>query len=192
MARRGGTTGDPFKFLGRVPGADVDAILSARRSLAKRAHPDAGGSVGAMQRLNAAVEAALAIVTAPQRAAPGPAPGPGRRARRPPPERSAVRRDHPSFTIEAPPAEAFDGLVTVATMIGDLTFDDPPFLLEAVIGDPVPAWCRLEVVPDAGASAISITTTRVPGQPTPDVLDVRDVWIDALNRLDWSGSPPQP
>ncbi len=65
--------------------------------------------------------------------------------------------------------------------------DDPPYLLEMQLDDPVVAWCRLELVPDAGAATVSITTARIPGHPTPDVLEVRDGWIDALNRLDWAG-----
>ncbi len=195
VARRGDTTGDPFGILGLEPGAGVDAIMAARRSLAKHAHPDAGGSLDAMQRLNTAVEAAIAIASAARSSASaGSSRAPGRRRGHTPTERSGVRRDHPSFTIEALPAEAFEGLLIAAATIGDLAHDDPPYLLEAVLDEPVPAWCRLEVVPDAGASTISITTTRIPGHPTPDVLDVRDIWIDALNQLDWAdlGSPRQP
>ncbi|MEO6651145.1 MAG: J domain-containing protein [Ilumatobacteraceae bacterium] len=193
MARGGDTTGDPFSVLGLEPGAGVAAIMAARRSLAKLAHPDAGGSLGAMQQLNVAVEAAIAIASA-DRSSAGSSPAPGRRRDHRPTERSGVRRDHPSFTIEALPAEAYEGLLIAAATIGDLAHDDPPYLLEAVLGAPVPAWCRLEVVPDAGASTISITTSRIPGHPTPDVLDVRDLWIAALNQLDWEDldSPRQP
>ena len=71
-----------------------------------------------------------------------------------------------------------------AAELGELVDDDPPYVLEVSMDTP-PAWCRLELVPDAGATTVSITTARTPGHPTPDVYDVRDVWIDALNRLDW-------
>ncbi len=89
------------------------------------------------------------------------------------------------ITREALPVEAFEGLVLAAAELGELADDDPPYLLEVLMAAP-PAWCRLELVPDAGSSTVSITTARLPGHPTPDVYDVRDVWIGALNRLDWA------
>jgi hypothetical protein len=171
--------------------ADVETILEARRTLAKRRHPDAGGSVEAMQELNVAVEAALAALGA---AGTAPEPTSSRRNqhRPPPPPRSGVRQDHPSFTIETLPAEAFEAMLLAAAELGDVADDDPPYLLEVVLSSPLPAWCRLELVPDAGAVTVSITTARVPGHPTPDVYEVRDLWIEALNRLDWSDHGPSP
>jgi hypothetical protein len=183
---------DPFVVLGLDADADVTAIHDARRALAKVRHPDAGGSEEAMQELNAAVDAALAAV-ASQSGASGASSTP-RRSRRPSAApRGGVRHDHPSFTIEALPAEAFEGLLIAAAELGDLIDDDPPYLLEVSMATP-PAWCRLEIVPDAGASTVSITTARAPGSPTPDVDEVRDVWVDALNRLDWRdpGAPSTP
>lgn len=174
---------DPYSVLGVDPGVDVEAIHEARRALAKVRHPDAGGSLAAMQELNAAVDAALADVAARSGATSLPHSTRPRRQPSPPP-RGGVRQDHPSFTIEALPAEAFEGLLVAAAELGDLVDDDPPYLLEVSMTTPS-AWCRLEIVPDAGASTVSITTARTPGHPTPDVYEVRDVWIDALNRLDW-------
>ena len=147
-----------------------------------------------MQELNAAVDAALAALAArSDRSAPPPGDRSrsGRRRRPAPPSGGGVRHDHPSFTIEALPVEAFEGLLVVAAELGEVADEDPPYLLEVLLSTP-PAWCRLELVPDAGASTVSITTARVPGHATPDVDDVRDTWIRALNRLDWpdpDGSP---
>jgi hypothetical protein len=182
---------DPFAVLGLPADADADAILAARRARAKTAHPDAGGSIEAMQRLNAAVEAALAAAggASPPTRTSGSTAG---RRRRPSPNGGGVRQDHPSFTIEALPVEAFEGLVVAAATLGDVADDDPPYLLEVLMSDPVPAWCRLELVPDAGATTVSITTARLPGHPTPDILTVRDGWIDALNVLDWEHLGPPP
>lgn len=180
---------DPYELLGVATDADADAILEARRTLAKRRHPDAGGSVEAMQELNLAVETALAATV--DRASPS-APSAPRRDRRTPTPRGGVRHDHPSFTIETLPAEAFEGLLLAAAELGEVADDDPPLLLEVVMAAPSPAWCRLELVPDAGAVTVSITTARVPGHATPDVYEVRDRWIEALNRLDWSGQGPTP
>lgn len=186
---------DPYSVLGIDADADAATIQEARRVLAKRRHPDAGGSVAAMQELNAAVDEALAALEYDGRGGDGsrtPRSATGRRPRQPPPSaRGGVRQDHPSFTIEALPVEAFEGLLVAAAELGELADDDPPYLLEMVMAVP-PAWCRLELVPDAGASTVSITTARIPGHPTPDVYEVRDVWIDALNRLEWpdpDGSP---
>ena len=184
---------DPYTLLGIDSDADAAAIHEARRSLAKQRHPDAGGSVAAMQELNAAVDAALAALAA-QSGRPAATPSDGSRGgrrRRSAPPGGGVRHDHPSFTIEALPVEAFEGLLVVAAELGEVADEDPPYLLEVLLSAP-PAWCRLELVPDAGASTVSITTARVPGHPTPDVDDVRDTWIRALNRLDWpdpEGSP---
>lgn len=152
--------------------------------LAKRLHPDAGGTLESMQELNAAAEAALAAIAPAQPGSQRPADG--RRRTPSPAPRGGVRHDHPSFTIEALPAEAFEGLLVAAAELGEVADDDPPYLLEVVLAAPHAAWCRLEVVPDAGAATVSITTARVPGHPTPDVYDVRDAWIEALNRLDWA------
>ncbi len=138
-----------------------------------------------MQRLNAAADAALAEIGAGS-----PSPPVRSRDRRRSDQRGTARRgvrhDHPSFTIEALPAEAFEGLLLAAGVLGEVVDDDPPYLIEVVMADPVAAWCRLELVPDAGAATVSITTARVPGHPTPDVVDVRDGWIEALNQLDWA------
>lgn len=189
---------DPFAVLGVPAGADEATITAARRQLAKRAHPDAGGSIEEMQRLNDAAERAIASLTSNNRSAGGPSrAAEPRGARRRPPRPAwrggAVRHDHPSFTIEALPVEAFEGLSIAAAWLGEVVDDDPPYLLEAVLTDPVRAWCRLELVPDAGASSVSLTVARVPDGPMPDVDDVRDRWINALNGLDWTRlDPTQP
>lgn len=106
-----------------------------------------------------------------------------------------ARSDHPSFTIEALPAEAFEGLLVVAAEIGDVIDDDPPYRLEVALIDPIRGWCRIELTPDAGACTVSLSVASEPGGAPPDVDAVRDVWIEALNRLDWAdlgGFQPQP
>ncbi|MCU1503180.1 MAG: hypothetical protein JWM12_2534 [Ilumatobacteraceae bacterium] len=95
-----------------------------------------------------------------------------------------VQHDAPSFTIDALPAEAYEALLIVASWIGDVAVDDPPYLLEARLDEPVSCWCRLDLVPDAGASTVSITV--VFDLPVPDGVDaetVRDTWVAHLNRL---------
>lgn len=197
-SRRSRDDDDPFAVLGVPETADEAVITAARRRLAKAAHPDAGGSIEAMQRVNDAADRALAARN-PDRPRPTPRDTPGRTPgrRRPAPRYrgGAVRHDHPSFTIEALPVEAHEGLVIAGGWLGEVLDDDPPYLLEAVLGAPAPVWCRLELVPDAGASTVSLTVARVPEGPVPDVDEVRDRWIAALNRVDWSSldrSRPRP
>lgn len=188
MRRRTRPDEDPYAVLGVLNTANEAAITSARRRLAKGAHPDAGGSIAAMQRINDAADRALAAL-AQVAASDSPDSGASvRRRQKPTPtyRGGAVRHDHPSFTIESLPVEAFEGLLIVAWWLGDVVDSDPPYLLEVVLGDPVAAWCRLQLVPDAGASTVSLTVASVPGGTTPDVDHVRDEWIRALNQLDWS------
>ena len=166
---------DPYEVLGLTDAASEREIRDARRRLAKAAHPDAGGSVEAMQRVNDAATAALGRRRggAPPRSAPRrPAGGP-------------MRRDHPSFTVEALPAEAFEALRVVASWIGEPIDDDPPYLLEVALTEPIGGWCRLDLVPDAGASTVSVAVAGAPGHPAPTVELVRDAFVDGLNRLDW-------
>jgi hypothetical protein len=184
-----GGTDDPFGVLGLTPHATEREINDARRRLAKRAHPDAGGSVEQMQRLNDAADAALRSLSDPSARAGGD-PG-GSSARRAPrsPQRPAggpVRRDHPSFTVEALPVETFEALLIVASWLGDLIDDDPPYGLEVALTEPIGGWCRLDLVPDAGSSTVSVAVAGAPGHPAPSVDAVRDAFVEGLNRLDWA------
>ena len=54
------TERDPWELLGIRPDADPDVAEAAYRAIAKRLHPDAGGSETAMQDLNKAIEAVRA------------------------------------------------------------------------------------------------------------------------------------
>ena len=49
--------------------------------------------------------------------------------------------------------------------------------------DPLRCWCRLDLVPDAGASTVSLTIAALPDEPLPDIDDVRDLWVANINRL---------
>jgi hypothetical protein len=172
-------TPDPFVVLGLSQSAGEAEIEGARRALAKSFHPDTGGSLERMQQVNAAADRALSIVRA---MAPTKPAADGHRQWRGGP----ARTDHPSFTIEALPAEAFEGLLVVASELGDVIDDDPPYRLEVAMADPIRGWCQVELAPDAGASSVSLSVASEPGSAPPDVDRVRDVWIDALNRLDWT------
>jgi hypothetical protein len=191
-------SGDPFGELGLSDDATAADVRQARRELAKEHHPDRGGEPQRMQAVNAAAAAALRRIAegrarsprhpgrggrTDERAAPGrrrTAPGRGD------PRWSGTWSDVPSFTVEALPVVTFEALLLAAASLGEVLDDDPPYRLDAVLGEPLGCWCRLELVPDAGASTVSLTVAPLEaGDAVPALETVRDHWIDALNRLDW-------
>jgi hypothetical protein len=184
--RRTPPPSDPFAILGVPRGANADQIRQARNELAKRHHPDVGGSAQDMQRVNEAADLALRLVGAiAPPSEPTPTPGEGARGGTGGP----IGRDHPSFTIEALPADAFEALLIVANVLGQVADDDPPYRLEVVLTDPARAWCRLDVVPDGGGSTVSLSVASSDGVT---VDQVRDRFVVELNRLDWDRDGPHP
>jgi hypothetical protein len=187
---------EPFATLGLGRDATVDDIRAARRRLAKAHHPDQGGDPARMQTINEAADAALLAVEAqvgPSAAPAAEAPGAAADARTTPADRpdsenagtSAVARDVPSFTVEALPVETFEAMLVVASWLGEVLDDDPPYRLDTYLHEPFDCWCRLDVVPDAGASTVSLAVAGLDGAPTPDVIAVRDAWVANLNAVDW-------
>jgi hypothetical protein len=181
----GPSSPDPFALLGVPRTAGADDLRAARRRLAMDEHPDRGGSALRMQAINVAFEQAMALLT---QAAPAAdesvtaSPAPPASAESPGGGRRRVERDEPSFVIEALPLEAFEALLVVATWMGEVLVDDPPYLLEAHLDDPAECWCRLELLPEAGASTVLLTVAGVEGI-APPVEAVRDRWIENLNQL---------
>ena len=99
---------------------------------------------------------------------------------------SARQHDIPSFTVEALPVETFEAMLVAAGWLGEVIDDDPPYRLDVHMTDPFECWCRFDIVPDAGASTVSLTVGSWAGSPVAPVEQVRDVWVDVLNRLDWT------
>jgi hypothetical protein len=159
---------DPFAVLGVTPDATLEEVRTARRRLAAEFHPDHGGDTVRMGEINAAFDLAVAQL------AHRPVPLPRLRG---------VQHDAPSFTIDCLPAEAFEALLVVTSWMGELLVDDPPYVLEVHLTEPGPCWCRLDLVPDAGGSTVTLTVASVGAEPAPDVEDVRDTWVANLNRL---------
>jgi hypothetical protein len=146
-----------------------------------------------MRELNAAFDAAVAHITGRRRLVfesdggaaarqPGPATAPAPGHGPPRHWRGRAQQDVPSFVIDALPAEAFEALLIVASWIGEVLVDDPPYALEVHLLEPSPCWCRLDLVPDAGASTVSLTVASIDGIPAPLLDDVRDVWVANLNK----------
>jgi hypothetical protein len=179
---------DPFAVLGVDPGVSVQELRAARRRMAMRLHPDhAGGDADAMRRLNNAFDQAMAAMAA-QTLLGAASDGRGDQSpdhseRRPRRANSRVVHDVASFTIEALPAEAFEALLVVSTWLGEVLVDDPPYQLDVALEDPYACWCRLDLLPDAGATTISLTLAGTGAAAPPDVDDVRDLWVANLNQL---------
>ena len=200
---------DPFAVLGLTWQATLDEVRIARRTLAMELHPDKGGDIVRMQEVNVAFEAAVGHLTGreplPTPAPPDPARAAGGVIRRRtvaaaagpgglaadlprPPRPARLARRSPSTRC---PAEAFEALLVVASWIGEVANDEPPYLLEAALGGAAPCWCRLDIVPDAGASTVSITVVfDCPADGVADAETVRDIWVANLNRLGRQVSAP--
>jgi hypothetical protein len=183
---------DPFGVLGLAPTASLADVRAARKRLALELHPDRGGDGERMREVNVAFEAAVAHLTGRRplpvagdhAGAPASPAATGRRLRPAPRHgRAGVQHDVPSFVIEALPVQAFEALVVVTSWLGEVLVDDPPYLLDVLLYDPIECWCRLELVPDAGSSTVSLTVAPVGDGAAPDVELVRDVWVDQLNQL---------
>jgi len=179
---------DALRALGLGPDADADDVRAARRRLARQVHPDAGGDNAAMASLNDAAARALHALEGPRDDVDGAAP---------PSDGtdgtiddaavgSVPQYDIPSFTVEALPVETFEAMLVAAGWLGEVVDDDPPYRLDVHMTEPFECWCRFDVVPDAGASTVSLTVAAWAESPVAPVEQVRDVWVDVLNRLDWT------
>jgi hypothetical protein len=193
-----------FVRLGLDASATIDDIRQARRVLARRAHPDVGGSEAAMRTVNEAVDVAVRYVRqarldvdegpmAPpvdRRTRPSSASGAARRER----PRGGWRnvagggwasRDEPSFTIDVLPAPAFEALLIVSCWYGDVIDDEPPYRLDVHLFDPSECVVRFTLMPEAGSSSVSIHVLTMAGvpEPAPTAQVVRDLFVDGLNRL---------
>jgi hypothetical protein len=183
---------DPFAVLGVPRDADEAALRAARRRLAQSLHPDhEGGDTARMRHLNAAFESALGSLQqsrepAPPASAPSPQPPP--EPPKPPRMTGRVAHDVASFTVEALPAEAFEALLVVASWLGEVLVEEPPYQLDVELGEPFDCWCRLDLVPDAGSSTVAVTLVSSDGATLPDLDAVRDAWVAELNQL---GRPEQ-
>ena len=180
---------DPFAVLGLPPTATLADVRAARRRLAKSVHPDHGGDEARMREVNRAFDLAVKAILRPPAAAAAPAApatapsGPTRAPRRGPRIGRRIEQDSPSFSIDLLPAEAFEALLVVVSWVGEVLVDDPPYLLDALLREPQDCWCRIELLPEAGASMVSLTVAGLEGEDAPPVDDVRDLLVTLLNQL---------
>jgi hypothetical protein len=175
---------DARRILGVADDAGADEVNAARRRLAKRSHPDVdGGDTEAMRRLNEAADALLQDLDARDVDVENDTAVAPRDTARRKASHLRVDSDVASFVIEALPAVAFEALLVVTSWIGEVVVDEPPYQLDVLLLDPLRCWCRLDLVPDAGSSTVSITIAALPDEPLPDIDDVRDLWVNSLNHL---------
>jgi hypothetical protein len=80
------------------------------------------------------------------------------------------------------PVDAFHALAAAAERLGDVRSEDPPYVLEAVLAEPWACWCRLELLPEAGGTTVMLVVAGLGRRQPPPIEDVRDLWIDTLNR----------
>lgn len=163
-----------YAVLGIDAAASDQEVRAARRRAAWAAHPDRGGSHAAMAAVNAAFVGVMSARGSKSV------------------ERSVGRRtidnDIPSFTMDVLPVDAFEFLLLAARDIGEIVDSDPPYALEVMLyseragaaADHVVSdqgiWCRLDVVPDAGSSTVSLWCEG-------DAEACRDLWVEAINAL---------
>ncbi len=168
---------DPWSVLGVPPGSSLAEARAARRRLAKQVHPDLHGGQADLSARMALVNQALAQIEAQS----------ANSARREP---SATVAAHPSgptdpvsFSVDFLPAEAFEALFLAAYGLGDILVADEPYLLELYLSEP-PCFCRLTLVPEAGASLVTVEVAPAAGSlPGPEPSEVIDILVSEFNSL---------
>jgi hypothetical protein len=169
---------DPFLLLSVDRTASPQEIRRAWREKARTAHPDAGGSVSAMQELNQALRQALELVGVPKV------------VKTVSPVLVRRERDVSSFTVDALPSECFEALLVVAGICGAISHDEPPYQLEFSLHDAevdgfLHGWCRCDLVPEAGATTVSLLVGTAESSEGISVEEVRDYLVTNLNAIEW-------
>lgn len=146
-------------------------IEAAHRALIKFAHPDAGGSHAAFIDLTRAAQILL-----------------GRdlvKKRKSDVSYDVLRSDHPSFTIDILPVEAYEYIFIAANVLGQVADEDPPYSLQVLMNDPLHCWCLVTVVPEAGGSIVSIAVHNADDHQSRsfNIEEIRDTWVSTINEV---------
>jgi hypothetical protein len=169
---------DPFEVLSVNRTASSKDLRQAWRQKARLAHPDAGGSVAEMQELNEALRKALELVVDTKD------------LRVVSPVLVRRERDVSSFTVQVLPAECFEALLIVAGISGAISHEEPPYQLEFSLHDSdvkgaLHGWCRCDLVPEAGATTVSLLVGTEENSDGISVEEVRDYLVANLNAIEW-------
>jgi hypothetical protein len=170
---------DPFFVLSVERGASADEIRRAWRERARIVHPDVGGTDAAMQELNEALHSALAYADVVSIVSVDTSPVLVRR-----------ERDVSSFSVDVLPAECFEALLIVAGISGAISHEEPPYQLEFSLHDSdvtgaLNGWCRCDLVPEAGATTVSLLVGTETSTEGISVEEVRDYLVANLNAIEW-------
>lgn len=178
-----------YQLLGVTRSSTVSEIVAARRVLAREFHPDRGGDPQHMALINLAFDAIISShgeESVEQTTSTTTTEAKGSQADLATPDSmSRFSVDRPSFTINALPVVAYEVLLLAARVLGDISSDEPPYLLEVQLEDPPMTWCRLEIVPDAGSSTISFVIDK-----EIDSQHIRDLWVTTINEIGFSNREP--
>jgi hypothetical protein len=181
---------NPFEVLGVPLDASQQDIHAAWRRLAKQHHPDTGGDVGEMVRLNEAFRLACEGVAIAEPVSfknetsdnvPSDKPFAGDTTRR-------LRHDVSCFSFNVLPVESFPLLEIAAATLGTIIEADCPYLIEFTLENLSDVcsssdWCRCEMVPEAGGTMVHLTIGGLATTVVPSVEYVRDHLIDCVNQL---------
>lgn len=146
-------------------------IEAGQRALMKTAHPDAGGSHAAFIEVTRATQILLSKEGTSKRTSDVSYDG--------------SKSDHPSFTIDVLPVEAYEYIYVAANVLGQLADEDPPYSLQVLLNDPQHCWCLVTVVPESGGSIVSITVHNADDSQnrTFNLEAIRDVWVRTINEV---------
>lgn len=154
----------------RRPYSRLD-IEGWQRALMKTAHPDAGGSHAAFIEVTRATQILLNTKRTSKRTSDISYDG--------------SKSDHPSFTIDVLPVEAYEYIYVAANVLGQIADEDPPYSLQVLLNDPQHCWCLVTIVPEAGGSIVSITVHNADDSQnrTFNLEAIRDFWVSTINEV---------
>ena len=163
--RRLARVAEPHEVLGVAPDASPEVVKAAHRALVKALHPDVAGAdarpgTAGLAEVNAAYDAWRAA----RKLAGG----------APPAVDEPPRPDRAMFVVDAFRPVAFEALVMAAADAGDITDADEPFSLDLHVDGPPSGFCRIELLPEAGASLVIVESEHV------DPRSVRDLLVRSL------------
>ena len=180
----------PFEILGVSPGAQESEIRAAWRRLARRLHPDAGGTNEEMAALNTALARALLAVSSDSETVAHTETSRNTRTQTHT-HRTTTRRvvnDRSCFTIDVLPVESFELMQIVAATLGSIIDEDCPYVIEFSLDNldgarPMTNWCRCELMPEAGGTTVHLSVGQTGSTESGELDDVRDSIINCLNSL---------
>ena len=154
----------------RQPYARRD-IEASQRALMKTSHPDVGGSHSAFLEVTRAAQILYEGKATQKQISDA--------------SYDVSKSDHPSFTIDVLPVEAYEYIYVAANVLGQLAEEDPPYSLQVLLNEPQHCWCSISIVPEAGGSIVSIAVHNADDsqQRAFNLEAIRDAWVNTINEV---------